>query len=104
MAILGQVRFWTEAEGWGVLDSEETPGGCWVHFSCVKVHGYQALDAGTQVEMLVEEFPQDGYDYRATAVWPAGQEPVESGTTISGPSTAFTSGLHLVTDQDGEPG
>jgi cold shock CspA family protein len=33
MASVGIVRFWHRDEGWGVIDSPDTPGGCWAHFS-----------------------------------------------------------------------
>ena len=29
------VREWHADLGWGVLDSPETPGGCWAHFSVI---------------------------------------------------------------------
>lgn len=32
-AIQGVVREWYPEQGWGVVDSSQTPGGCWVHFS-----------------------------------------------------------------------
>ncbi|WP_203819652.1 hypothetical protein [Paractinoplanes ferrugineus] len=31
MADPGVVRSWIPSEGWGVLDSSATPGGCWAH-------------------------------------------------------------------------
>jgi len=37
-AATGTVREWAE-EGWGVVDSAETPGGCWVHWSVVHEPG-----------------------------------------------------------------
>ena len=33
MSTVGTVRVWHRDEGWGVIDSPETPGGCWAHFS-----------------------------------------------------------------------
>ncbi|ROO52320.1 hypothetical protein EDC02_7242 [Micromonospora sp. Llam0] len=29
----GVIRSWNVDEGWGVIDSAETPGDCWAHFS-----------------------------------------------------------------------
>ena len=66
------VRFWLDEEGWGVLDSSATPGGCWAHFSAVESDGYRRLAAGESVDLEWERpgFDQDGYDYRALRVWP----------------------------------
>ena len=33
MSSRGVVRDWHQGEGWGVIDSSETPGGGWVHHS-----------------------------------------------------------------------
>jgi CspA family cold shock protein len=30
------VREWHDDLGWGVLDSPETPSGCWTHFSVIE--------------------------------------------------------------------
>ena len=42
----GIVRDWYADEGWGVIDSQETPGGCWAHVMCVLVPGCPTLRAG----------------------------------------------------------
>jgi CspA family cold shock protein len=67
------VREWYEAEGWGVLDSAETPGGCFAHYSNIAMSGYRTLRPGQSVQLAWEApgFRQDGYDYRATEVVPA---------------------------------
>lgn len=39
MTTTGSVRSWFGEEGWGVIDSPETPGGCWAFFSHIKVLG-----------------------------------------------------------------
>jgi len=75
------VRTWEDAEGWGVLDSAETPGGCWVHWSCVAVDGFRALLPGQEVELEWEQAEQDGCSYRALRAGPAEVDPVEHGTT-----------------------
>ena len=73
------VREWHDDLGWGVLDSPETPGGCWAHFSHIEtprvgsvngreVYGYKTLSTGEHVELEWETSSQDGFDYRATAV------------------------------------
>jgi CspA family cold shock protein len=72
MASPGRVRIWHDEEGWGVIDSESTPGGCWAHFSAVRVTGYRALTRDQQVLLDFEAADQDGYSFRAVQVWPAG--------------------------------
>ena len=74
----GTVRFFDIEEGWGVIDSEATPGGCWVHFSAVMVEGLRSLDAGESVEFRYREVGQDGYRFRAEEAWPARDEPVRT--------------------------
>lgn len=64
----GVVRFWSEEHGWGVIDSEELPGGCWAHFSHVAMSDYRTLSAGDNVGLEWEAFEQDGYAYRAIEV------------------------------------
>jgi hypothetical protein len=39
----GVVQQWSEEEGWGVVDSAATPGGCWTHFSAVVSAGYRCF-------------------------------------------------------------
>ncbi|WP_329127335.1 cold-shock protein [Streptomyces sp. NBC_01465] len=70
--ITATVREWHEEEGWGVLDSAETPGGCFAHFSDIKMAGFRTLDPGQQVQLEWEApgFQQDGYDFRARRVVP----------------------------------
>ena len=36
-------------EGFGVIDSAETPGGCWAYFSVIVMDGYRRLQAGQRV-------------------------------------------------------
>ncbi len=64
----GQVREWRDEEGWGVLDSLQTAGGCWAHFSVVDGEGFKSLLAGQMVEFRYEHGQQDGFAYRATWV------------------------------------
>lgn len=77
MAVIGRVRVWHEDEGWGVVDSPETPGGCWAHFSHAAVAGYAAFAAGDEVHLEWEAPGQDGWPFRAVRLWPVGAEPVE---------------------------
>jgi cold shock protein len=64
------VREWDDAEGWGVVDSPETPGGCWTHYSHVDMAGYRKLVPGERVDLVWETFGQDGYAFRAVQVIP----------------------------------
>ncbi|ARF52938.1 cold shock domain-containing protein [Streptomyces gilvosporeus] len=69
MRAIGIVREWHSEEGWGVIGSDTTPGGCWAHFGSVLMSGYRWLSSGQKVSFQFERGRQDGYDYRATAVW-----------------------------------
>jgi CspA family cold shock protein len=96
------VRIWHSDEGWGVLDSAETPGGCWAHFSHAAVSGYAGFEAGQAVWLEWEATAQDGYAYRALRFWPAGSEPVDRPRATE-PSAAYHSTLTLTFD-DQPPG
>ncbi|MGH3326748.1 MAG: cold shock domain-containing protein [Streptomycetales bacterium] len=69
-ATRGGVRCWDDEPGLGVVDSADTSGGCWVHWSVVDVDGFRRLVAGQGVWLEWESGWQDGYDYRATRVTP----------------------------------
>jgi CspA family cold shock protein len=64
------VREWHGEEGWGVLDSPDTPGGCWAHFSHIEMLGYRALNRGQVVGVDWESPGQDGYEFRAVRIVP----------------------------------
>jgi cold shock protein len=95
-AVEGVVRAWHEAEGWGVVECAQAPGGCWVHFSAVAVPGFRTLSVGQAVELEVEAAEQDGYAFRAVRVWPRGMQPHEP--PGEGPSTAYRSTLSISFD------
>lgn len=65
------VREWHAHHGWGVIDSSETPGGCWAGFVHVEMTGYRELTAGQRVVLEWERGDQDGFDYRAVRVTPS---------------------------------
>ena len=90
-------------EGWGVIDSPATPGGCWAHFSSVLVAGYRTFAAGQEVTFDYETAEQDGYRFRAIEVWPAGQEPEWSTIVVPGPTAASQSTLIITFDDPEEP-
>jgi cold shock protein len=75
MRVRATVEFWDEEEGWGALaESEETPGGVFVHFSAIQKDGYKSLVPGQVVEALVVgplRVRQEGrYRFSAGTVWP----------------------------------
>ena len=90
---VGTVREWHDDEGWGVIDCQSTPGGCWIHFSSVAVAGQRTLTAGQQVSLEWEAPGQDGFPYRATRAWPLGAEP--AGEQPSTSTNAYRSSLTL---------
>ena len=106
MRTTGTVSEFNEVEGWGVIDTPVTPGGCWVGFAAINMAGYRRLRAGDTVVVDIETANQDGFEYRAVDVWPEGVEP---GTRPPGtepapgaaPSAAYTSRL-VVTSDDGQ--
>ena len=93
----GTVREWSEDHGIGVIDSPDTPGGCWVHFSQIVTDGAASLTPGDRVTFTHEALLQDEFSYRAVLVWPPG---VKLGIPPrarrqEGPSTAYRSGLTI---------
>lgn len=94
MQTSGTVRFWHDEEGWGVIDSDDTPGGCWAHFANVAVPGFRSLGPGQRVNLEWEAAEQDGYHFRATRAWPAGTEP-EPDVPPTGSGDAYRSGLSI---------
>ncbi len=107
MGAAGRVRVWRRDQGWGVLDSEQTPGGCWAHFSVVRMPGFKELRVEQEVEFEWVHANQDGYRYRAVSV-----SPTDEGETPDGPAaqtdtieTAASRSRLLIdaaTDQDGD--
>lgn len=68
METTGTVRSWNDEQGWGVIDSGQTPGGCWAHFTQVAVPGYRSLAPQQRVRFEWESAEQDGFSYRAVRV------------------------------------
>jgi cold shock protein len=70
--VAGVVEWFDADEGWGVINAPEVPGGCFVHFANIEMHGYRQLHAGQHVRFTFERpgFLQDGCPYRALAVRP----------------------------------
>jgi len=84
---VGVVREWHDADGWGVLDSDETPGGCWAHFSHLRMDGPARALPGQRVTFTYEPGPQDGFDYRAVDVTIEGVPRVEPDVQPPGPAS-----------------
>jgi cold shock protein len=103
MRTTGTVREFDAEQGWGVIDTPVTPGGCWVHFSAINVNGYRALGVGDTVVLDLESADQDGYVYRAVDVWPAGVETGARPEPDADPSGAYQSRF-VVTSDDGTVG
>lgn len=101
MSASGLVAVWHDDEGWGVIESAATPGGCWTHFSAVRVDGFASLTQGQEVSFEFEPVDQDGYRFRAAAAWPAGHDPATVSTDDVGPTTALGSTLTLTFDEAG---
>ena len=97
VTVEGVVREWHPEQGWGVIDAQDTPGGCWAHFSSVAIDGYRELVPGQDVTLEWEAVDQDGFRYRARHVWPKGAAPIDvAGETVAG---AFSSSVTLSIDQ-----
>lgn len=68
----GVVRDYDDREGFGVIDSLDTPGGCWFHYSMIEVPGRKSLFAGQLVRFTFEgDVEQDGFVFRALRVQPS---------------------------------
>ena len=93
--VAGVVSTWNDDEGWGVLASERTPGGCWCHFSALAMAGFRTLSPGTNVEFLYEAAEQDGYCFRAVDAWLVGQRHRAPASGHGGGQSFSTITFHL---------
>jgi cold shock protein len=98
MSSVGIVREYHPDDGWGVIDGEQVPGGCWVSFAVIRMDGYRNLVAGQQVRFVEERANQDGFSYRATAVWPDPGPTKASEPFAPEPSEGYSSILDIKTD------
>ena len=96
MTAVGTVREWHADEGWGVIDSDATPDGCWASFSSVLTSGFRSLSPGQPVSFEFETGGQDGFHYRAVAVWTGDDRPAVPAPRQ--PSAAYRSILRLEFD------
>lgn len=64
----GRVKFFKLEKGWGGIESDETPGDVWVHYSAIDGPGFRGLEVGDEVEFRYEPGHQDSWRYVATWV------------------------------------
>lgn len=93
---IGTVREWYDEDGWGVLESEATPGGCWVHFSMIEMAGHRRVKVGDPVRFVWEPADQDGYAFRAERVWPTDADPFGAPEVDPGPRVQEGPGWRVV--------
>jgi CspA family cold shock protein len=97
MGEIGIVREWHGEEGWGVIDIQDAPGGCWTHITHLDMEGYRGLHAGQQVELTFSDQGQDGFPYRAIRVSVPGVPPAK---TLKGNSDSGAYRSHVTLDFD----
>lgn len=97
MQAAGTVADYSDEEGWGVLTSEATPGGCFAHYSAILGEGYRSLKPGDAVRFSFARADQDGYAYRAEEVWPA-TGPKPSPVPPGVPGSGYRSNLTITYD------
>ncbi len=68
--LLGTVASWSEEDGWGVLESQSTPGGCFASFAVVRTEGYRTLTVGSLVAFSAVPMEVEGMPWQATSVRP----------------------------------
>jgi cold shock protein len=66
----GVVRQWDSKEGFGTIDSPETPGGCGAVFVHISMEGYRTLRQGQRVRFTFIEARQDDCPFQALNVIP----------------------------------
>lgn len=86
------VESYDSEQGFGVLVSPYTPGGCFVSFSAIQDNTH--LVVGTEVFFEFVAAEQDGYRYRATTVWT--DEPQAHGIAVTRrPTSAYRSTFRI---------
>lgn len=107
MVSTGVVREWHFDGRWGVISSDDTPGGAYARSDAVRVEGVADLDRstdlglrpGTEVafEWTTTDEPTDGMRYLVERVWPRDAiAPIREG--------AFHTSLWLSVDGPGADG
>jgi CspA family cold shock protein len=67
---LGVVRVWHEDEGFGVIDTDETPGGIGAVFPVIHMSGFKTLAAGQTVRVKYVPERQDDCAFQSVEVLP----------------------------------
>jgi CspA family cold shock protein len=98
MTSTGTVSAWFDDQGWGVIASSDTPGGCWAHFSVLDLRGHHSLDPGEIVDFEWEEAEQDGCAYRAVEVRPGRPRTGAKATKTDTATNAYRSCLTITPD------
>ncbi|MFC4531498.1 cold-shock protein [Sphaerisporangium dianthi] len=93
-ATIGIVAEWHDIDGLGVITSDDLPGEVWVHFSHIVMKPPRNLTVGQSVRFTWEEFPQDGYRFRAVRVWPVGRGDQSEGIAANEIPSAESGGYH----------
>ena len=95
----GVVTVWHDDDGWGVIEIDESPGGCWAHVSRIHMRDFRAsLDVGEIVDVQIEPVGQDGYDHRAVSIRRPGEDAVLTEPHPAG--DAYRSTLEIGVDAD----
>jgi CspA family cold shock protein len=90
------VRSWNDEEGWGVLDSQATEGGCWAHHSALDMNGHASATAGQRARLVYEQAEQDGFRWRAIRVTLDGVPPRHvPNVSVDNRSAAYRSHLTI---------
>lgn len=97
MVTPGVLVQWHEDEGWGVIASPDTPGGCWVHYSAAQSTGVRQISRGQHVLFEWERCKQDGYEFRAVSLWIEGEDRRRRDVG-GGPSEAYGTVLEVRPD------
>ena len=66
---VGTVTKWMPEDAWGVIESPDLPGGCWVHASVV-MSEQKELRAGEVVDLEWSSPGRHGYSFTAVRVVP----------------------------------
>ena len=53
--VVGTVKWFNKAKGYGFINYENKPDDIFVHFSAIQMEGYRYLEEGDQVEFALEE-------------------------------------------------
>lgn len=88
-------------EGWGVLEAEELPGGCWAHVSAIDAEDCRGLEPGAAVALWWSRVQQGSHPFRADRVLPAAgpgyAAPISDADVVSALRALRTPDVEVVT-------